>query len=67
MVEDKMDSRFFWVGVFACSNRAYHINFILNFYFTGLMAEWLKRCTVNTFFRGSIPLETLNIKLKYFK
>ena len=25
------------------------------------MAEWLKRGTVNTFFRGSIPLETLHM------
>ena len=26
------------------------------------MAEWLMRGTVNTFFRGSIPLETFNLK-----
>ena len=25
------------------------------------MAEWLMRGTVNTFFRGSIPLDTLNM------
>lgn len=35
------------------------------------MAEWLMRGTVNTFFRGSIPLDTLNyiknIKIKYLK
>ena len=34
------------------------------------MAEWLKRGTVNTFFRGSIPLETLHmiygIIIKYY-
>jgi hypothetical protein len=28
------------------------------------MAEWLMRGTVNTFFRGSIPLDTLNPLLK---
>ena len=26
------------------------------------MAEWLMRGTVNTFFRGSIPLDALKIK-----
>lgn len=25
------------------------------------MAEWLMRSTVNTFFRGSIPLDAFNI------
>ena len=29
------------------------------------MAEWLLRGTVNTFFRGSIPLDTLIIVYKY--
>jgi hypothetical protein len=29
------------------------------------MAEWLMRGTVNTFFRGSIPLDALKIK-KFF-
>lgn len=29
------------------------------------MAEWLMRGTVNTFFRGSIPLDTSSIK-KFF-
>ena len=31
------------------------------------MAEWLMRGTVNTFFRGSIPLDTLNLKTKKVK
>ena len=34
------------------------------------MAEWLMRGTVNTFFRGSIPLDTYliicNIKIFFF-
>lgn len=29
------------------------------------MAEWLMRGTVNTFFRGSIPLDTFNNKHNY--
>ena len=33
----------------------------------GVMAEWLMRGTVNTFFRGSIPLDTLNLKTKKVK
>ena len=33
----------------------------------GFMAEWLMRGTVNTFFRGSIPLDTLNLKTKKVK
>ena len=28
------------------------------------MAEWFKRGTVNTFYRGSNPLKTLNFKSK---
>ena len=28
---------------------------------SGIMAEWLMRGTVNTFFRGSIPLDALLI------
>ena len=28
------------------------------------MAEWLMRGTVNTFFRGSIPLDTLKVHIK---
>ena len=31
----------------------------------GVMAEWLSRGTVNTFFRGSIPLNAFKLK-KYF-
>lgn len=27
------------------------------------MAEWLMRGTVNTFFRGSIPLDAFKVKL----
>lgn len=27
------------------------------------MAEWFKRGTVNTFYRGSNPLKTLNLKI----
>jgi hypothetical protein len=30
------------------------------------MAEWLMRGTVNTFFRGSIPLDALKIKKNFF-
>ena len=30
------------------------------------MAEWLMRSTVNTFFRGSIPFDTLNFKTLNF-
>jgi hypothetical protein len=31
------------------------------------MAEWKMRGTVNTFFRGSIPLDAFNIKLIIYK
>ncbi len=52
-------NRSLWVGEAACSSRAYHINLqIYNYIFTfGVMAEWLLRGTVNTLFRGSIPLD----------
>jgi hypothetical protein len=55
----------------ACSSRAYHIasrypceaalrcsNKYNAIKIKGIMAEWLMRGTVNTFFRGSIPLDT---------
>ena len=29
------------------------------------MAEWYKRGTVNTFYRGSNPLKAYNINIKY--
>lgn len=29
------------------------------------MAEWLMRGTVNTLSRGSIPLDALNVSIKY--
>lgn len=32
---------------------------ISNIQIKGLMAEWFKRGTVNTFYRGSNPLKTL--------
>jgi hypothetical protein len=63
-------NRSLWVGEEACSSRAYHIYLIfiiiiiiilkinLYYFFTfGVMAEWLLRGTVNTLFRGSIPLD----------
>jgi hypothetical protein len=31
----------------------------------GLMAEWFKRGTVNTFYRGSNPLKTLKWLIKF--
>ena len=30
------------------------------------MAEWLMRGTVNTFFRGSIPLDTYKFNYKFW-
>jgi hypothetical protein len=30
----------------------------------GFMAEWFKQGTVNTFYRGSIPLKTFKLKIK---
>ena len=34
------------------------------YYNKGLMAEWSKRGTVNTFYRGSNPLKAYFIKIK---
>ena len=59
MVDDKLVRRSFWVGEIACSSRAYHKTIILSN--QGLMAEWFKRGTVNTFYRGSNPLKTFKI------
>ena len=55
MIEDKLVSCSFWVGEVASSNLAYHIvRSTINI--KGVMAEWLLRSTVNTFFQGFDPL-----------
>jgi hypothetical protein len=43
------------------SNRTYRL------FKKGFMAEWFKRGTVNTFYRGSIPLKTFKFKKKETK
>ena len=58
MVEDKLVRRSFWVGEIACSSRAYHKYLIkTKKQKYDFMAEWFKRSTVNTFYRGSNPLK----------
>ena len=50
MVDDKVARRSLWVGELACSSRAYHTKIFKNPK-SGVMAEWLMRGTVNTFFQ----------------
>ena len=54
MVDDKVARRSLWVGELACSSRAYHIK--------RCHGRVVMRGTVNTFYRGSIPLDTLKFK-----
>ena len=72
MVDDKLVRRSLWVGDIQRVRVAptIYINYIILFLIKqsiGVMAEWLMRGTVNTFFRGSIPLDTLNLKTKKVK
>ena len=53
----KVVNYIFYLRVIKKQINIYYFNFQL---FKGLMAEWSKRGTVNTFYRGSNPLKALN-------